>query len=456
MVATTGLWMQRIAQDWLVLELTGSVTAVGVAVALQFLPVLLFGMWGGVIADRYPKRRILYVTQSLYGLLGVAMGLLVITDVIRLWMVYALGVALGLVMIFDSPARPGFVREMVGPERITNAVSLSSTQFNLARVIGPALAGVLVATLGLGAVFVIDGLSYLPAIAMLGMIRSEELQPTVRVIAQPGQLRAGLRYVRRTPVLLNTLLMMAIVGMFTYEFSVMLPLFSEFTFDAGAGGFAAMTAAMGAGAVVGGLFTASRRTSAPRLVVITGALFGLSVMATALMPTLVLAVAMFPGIAIISPLYLQFSDWGLINHKLALILPNVTFTLPICIWTLNAFFRDLPAELEEAARVDGCTRLQVFTQIVTPLAAPGVFTAAILLFIAAWNEFLFARTFMSVQDQYTAPVAIAQFEGADIAAATPWGEISAAAVAMTLPLVLLVLLFQRRIIAGLTAGAVKG
>ncbi len=171
---------------------------------------------------------------------------------------------------------------------------------------------------------------------------------------------------------------------------------------------------------------------------------------------LVLAVAMFPGIAIISPLYLQFSDWGLINHKLALILPNVTFTLPICIWTLNAFFRDLPVELEEAGRVDGASRMQVFTQIVAPLAAPGVFTTAILLFIAAWNEFLFARTFMSVQDQYTAPVAIAQFEGADIAAATPWGEIAAAAIVSTLPLVVLVLLFQRRIIAGLTAGAVKG
>jgi MFS family permease len=207
-------------------------------------------------------------------------------------MVYALGVALGLIMIFDNPARPGFVREMVGPERITNAVSLSSTQFNLARVIGPSIAGGLAATAGLGAVFVIDGLTYLPAIAMLAMIRTEELQPTVRVIAAPGQLRAGLRYVRATPVLLNTLVMMAIVGMFTYEFSVMLPLFSEFTFDAGAGGFAAMTAAMGAGAVVGGLFTASRRTSAPRLVVITGALFGLSVMATALMPNLFLAVAM--------------------------------------------------------------------------------------------------------------------------------------------------------------------
>ncbi len=172
--------------------------------------------------------------------------------------------------------------------------------------------------------------------------------------------------------------------------------------------------------------------------------------------TTVLAVAMFPGIAIISPLYLQFRDWGLINSKLSLILPNVTFTLPICIWTLTAFFRDLPAELEEAARVDGASRLQTFAQIVTPLAAPGVFTTAILLFIAAWNEFLFARTFMSEQNQFTAPVAIAQFQGADVADVTPWGEISAAAVVSTLPLVILVLVFQRRIIAGLTAGAIKG
>lgn len=170
----------------------------------------------------------------------------------------------------------------------------------------------------------------------------------------------------------------------------------------------------------------------------------------------VLAVAMFPGIAILSPLYLQFRDWGLINTKLSLILPYVTFTLPVCIWTLTAFFRDLPLELEEAARVDGCTRWQVYRQIVVPLAAPGVFTTAILLFIAAWNEFLFARTFISDQAQYTAPVAVAQFEGADIAAATPWGQISAAAIATTLPLVLLVLIFQRRIISGLTAGAIKG
>ncbi len=171
---------------------------------------------------------------------------------------------------------------------------------------------------------------------------------------------------------------------------------------------------------------------------------------------LVLAISMFPGIAIIGPLYRQFTAWGLTNNYLALILPNVTFTLPICIWTLTAFFSEMPIELEESARVDGCTRMQTFYKIVAPLAAPGVFTAAILLFIQAWNEFLFARTFMSQPKRLPATVAIAQFEGADAAAQYPWGQITAASIVITLPLVILVLLFQRRIISGLTAGAVKG
>lgn len=175
-----------------------------------------------------------------------------------------------------------------------------------------------------------------------------------------------------------------------------------------------------------------------------------------LLLALVLAIAMFPGIAIIGPLFRQFNAWGLTNNYLALILPNVTFTLPICIWSLTAFFSDLPVELEESARVDGCTRLQAFYKIVLPLAAPGVFTAAILLFIHAWNEFLFARTFMSQPNRLTATVAIAQFEGADIAAQYPWGQITAASIVITLPLVVMVLLFQRRIVSGLTAGAVKG
>lgn len=171
---------------------------------------------------------------------------------------------------------------------------------------------------------------------------------------------------------------------------------------------------------------------------------------------LILTVSMFPGIVIVAPLFRQFREWNLLNNYLALILPGITFTLPLCIWTLNAFFRDLPRELEESALVDGCTRMQALIKIVAPLAAPGVFTAAILIFIAAWNEFLFARTFMSLETTVTAPVAIAQFEGSDITIAPPWGQISAASVVITLPLIVMVLLFQRRIISGLTSGAVKG
>jgi multiple sugar transport system permease protein len=171
---------------------------------------------------------------------------------------------------------------------------------------------------------------------------------------------------------------------------------------------------------------------------------------------LILTVSMFPGIVIVAPLFRQFREWNLLNNYFALILPGVTFTLPLCIWTLNAFFRDLPRELEESALVDGCTRMQALVKIIAPLAAPGVFTAAILIFIAAWNEFLFARTFMSLETTVTAPVAIAQFEGSDITVAPPWGQIAAASVVTTLPLIALVLIFQRRIISGLTSGAVKG
>jgi len=170
---------------------------------------------------------------------------------------------------------------------------------------------------------------------------------------------------------------------------------------------------------------------------------------------MVLAVAMFPGIAIVSPLYLFFARLQLINSKLALIFPYVTFTLPLCVWLLTAFFRELPADLEEAALVDGATPLQAFRKVIVPLAAPGVFTAAILIFIFAWNEFLFARTFMNSAESYTVPPAISMFEGTGTFE-IPWGQITAASAVVTLPLVALVLVFQRRIISGLTAGAIKG
>jgi multiple sugar transport system permease protein len=170
---------------------------------------------------------------------------------------------------------------------------------------------------------------------------------------------------------------------------------------------------------------------------------------------IVLAVSMFPGIAIIGPLFLMFSNLKLTNQVPALLLPYVTFNLPLTVWLLAAFFRDLPVELEEAAEVDGAHPFTAFYKVMLPLAIPGIVTAAILIFINAWNDFLFARTFMSKDDTFTAPVAISQFTGVT-ADSEPWGQISAGAVIVTLPLVMLVLLFQRRIISGLTSGAVKG
>jgi MFS family permease len=290
-ISGAGSWMQSVAQGLLVLRLTGSGTALGLVIALQAVPVLILGPWGGVIADRFPKRRILIATQSAGALLGLSLGVLVIGDWIRLWMVYAMGVLLGLIRVFDQPAQQTFVREMVGTKHLANAISLTAMQGNLARVIGPSIAGILVATVGLGACFIVDGLSYVVVIGALSLMRPSELNPAPQVSRAKGQLMEGFRYVLSSPVLSNLLLMLAIVGMLTYEFSVILPLLSEFTFHEGSSGYAALTAAMGAGSVVGGLYTASRRYSTPRKLAVASICIGVSVLLVAAAPTLTFAVA---------------------------------------------------------------------------------------------------------------------------------------------------------------------
>ena len=305
--------MQTVAQGLLVLQLTGSGTALGVVTALQTLPVLLFGAWGGVIADRFPKRTILYATQTVAGVASLLLGLLVIGGWIDLWMVYAIAVVLGGCRVFENPARQTFVREMVGSERLRNAVSLNSTEMNLARIIGPTIAAVVVATAGLGACFVINGCSYAAVIVMLAMMRRAELHPTARVARASGQLVEGFRYAWSTPAVRNVLLMMAIIGTFTYEFSVILPLLAQFTFEAGASGYAALTAAMGIGAVIGGLYTASRRPSGPGTLVISACLFGLSVLLTAVAPSLVLA---FCALIVVGFFSINFTSLGNVTLQL--------------------------------------------------------------------------------------------------------------------------------------------
>lgn len=288
-ISQCGTWMQTIGQDLLVLRLTDSGTALGIVTALQALPVLLFASWGGLIADRFPKRNVLYVTQSCAGLLALILGFLVAADLARIWMVYIIALALGCVSAVDNPTRQTFVLEMVGRDHLTNAVSLNSSEVNLARVIGPTVAGVLVATVGLAACFIINGLSYIAVIAVLFLMDGSKLTPTPLVPRAKGRLQEGFRYVRSVRALWMTLLMMAIIGMFSYEFRVTLPLLSKFTFHGGAGSYAALTASMGLGAVVGGIFTASRRRPTPRLLVISAAAFGTTILLTALAPSLPMA-----------------------------------------------------------------------------------------------------------------------------------------------------------------------
>ncbi|MFH1330022.1 MAG: MFS transporter [Actinomycetota bacterium] len=290
-VSLSGTWMQSVAQGWLVLDLTGSGTAIGLVLALQFLPVLLLGPLGGVITDRSDKRRLLLGTQVAAALLAASLGSLVLFGVVRLWMVYAFAAGLGFVNLVDNPTRQAFVGVLVGPDDLTNAVSLNSVLVNLARVAGPAGAGALIIALGVAPCFLINAASYLAAIAALALMRPEQLRRTAPQPRRPGQLRAGLRYVRTTPALLIPLIMMAVVGTLAYEFQTILPLLARFTFGGDAGTYGTMTALMGAGAVVGGLLTAAAGRRSPTALAAMAMLFGAVQTAAAFAPTRATALA---------------------------------------------------------------------------------------------------------------------------------------------------------------------
>jgi MFS family permease len=306
-ISTSGTFMQNVALAWLVLKLTNSGTALGIAAALQYLPILLFGPYGGVIADRFPKRKILFLTQAGAGILALILGALVISKVVQVWMVYLLALALGVIYIFDNPTRQTFYIELVGPEHLRNAVTLYSTLVNLARIIGPAIAGALIAIVGLAPCFIINGLSYLAVIIMLAMMHTDELLLNPPLAPTNDQLREGFKYVFSTPILASVLLMMAIIGTFTFEFQVSLPLIAQFTFNGDAGSYAFLSASMGVGAAIGGLFFASRTGITPYKLINAALFFGLAVLAAAFMPTLWLTGLALVAVGVCS---INFSSLG--------------------------------------------------------------------------------------------------------------------------------------------------
>jgi MFS family permease len=287
-ISLVGTWMQTTAQAWLVLTLTNSATDLGLVIALQTLPILILGPYGGVIADRVDKRRLMVLLQSIMGLQALVLGLLTVTHSIRLWEVCLLAVALGLNNTFENPARQAFVLEMVGSEHLRNAVTLNSVIVNAARAVGPAVAGVMIATTGVGTCFLVNAGSFAAVVASLVGMDRASLRPSPPTVRARGQLRAGFTYVRHNRGLAIPLLMMAMVGMLTYEFQVSLPVLARQTFHGNAEVYGFMTAAMGVGAVIGGLFTAARGSTGVRPLVVAATGFGVATTLAALAPNLAL------------------------------------------------------------------------------------------------------------------------------------------------------------------------
>jgi len=303
LVSLTGTWMQRVAQDWLVLELTNSGTALGIVTALQFGPSLLLGLWGGVLADRGNKRRLLLVTQTALALVALVLGLLDVAGVVQYWHVLVLATSLGLISAVDTPVRQSFVVEMVGRDDLTNAVAINSTIFNGGRILGPALAGVLISAVGTGWAFVGNAASSLAVLAGLLMMRTGELFPSPPVMRARGQLREGLRYVLGRRDLVLTMVLIFVFGTFGLNFSITCALLARNVFARGASGYGLLSTALAVGACLGAVL-ATRRVERPSSFFLLGmaAVFSILEIASGLMPTYLLtALLLVPtGLAMLS------------------------------------------------------------------------------------------------------------------------------------------------------------
>jgi len=303
LISLTGTWAQRVAQDWLVLELTNSGTALGVVTALQFGPALLLSLYGGALADRGNKRRLLLLTQSGIGLAALALGLLDVTGAVRIWQVMVLATVLGVVSALDTPIRQSFVVEMVGPDDLPNAVALNSTTFNLARIIGPAVAGVVISVYGTGWAFLGNAASTLAVLLGLSLMRTAELFPSRPVDRAPGQYADAIRYVRGRSDLLLPMVLIFVLGTFGYNYQITIALIAKQVFHRAADSFGLLSTALAVGATVGALAATMRRRRPTRLFLIGAALaFSLTEIATSVMPSFAAtACALIPaGLAMIT------------------------------------------------------------------------------------------------------------------------------------------------------------
>ncbi|HEY3714898.1 MAG TPA: MFS transporter [Jatrophihabitantaceae bacterium] len=282
LVSNTGSWVQRIAQDWLVLSITGSATAVGITTALQFLPTLLFGLAGGAIADRYPKRRILLATQVGMASMATILAILTLSHQVQVWHVYLVAFGLGTVAAIDNPARQSFVNEMVGPEQLRNAVSINASVFQLGALIGPAISGLLINAVGSGYAFAVNAASYSASTTALLLMRERELNRKPRGTTARPRIRDGLRYVASRPDTLWPTVLVGVFGLFTTNLAVTLAAYAKSVYHSGASGYGLLTSVVAVGSLSGALISAGRaRTRLRVLVAIAGTLAVLYMVAAA-------------------------------------------------------------------------------------------------------------------------------------------------------------------------------
>jgi MFS family permease len=289
-ISLSGTWMQTVAALWLVLSLTGSGVAVGLTTALQFLPMLAIGAWGGLLADRFPKRQLLITTQLLMAVPALFLFAVTATGVVATWMVFLAVFAMGVANAVDNPTRQSFVFEMFGPDRVVNAVSLNSVIVQAARIVGPALAGVTIAAFGVAPCFAVNAATFAAMIFALWGMDPRRLHSAPPAARGRGAIRAGVRYVARTPELAVPLALMALVGTLGFNFQVVLPLLAKFSFGGGAGAYAVLVSAMGVGSIAGALVNGSRGRTGPRLIAGAALAFGLGGLLAAAMPALALEV----------------------------------------------------------------------------------------------------------------------------------------------------------------------
>jgi MFS family permease len=305
-VSQSGTWLQRIAQAWLVLDLANSPAALGVLTVFQFMPALLLSLVAGVVADRVGKQRLIMITSALEAIQALALAAVTLTGVVQLWHVYVLALLLGLFTTFETPARQAFVSDLVPRQDIQSAVALNSSVFNAARVVGPGIGGIVLATWGAGWAFALNGVSYFAVLATLAMLDREKLFASGRAVARGAlwsQVRDGLRHAADSPRIAFPLALLAVIGMLGYNFGVVLPLLARYTLDIGAVGFGALNAAMGVGSLLGALLLTPYLPPGTRTVALAALGFSLALLAVAVVPAYSVTLGLLAVLGVISVAY---------------------------------------------------------------------------------------------------------------------------------------------------------